>query len=97
MTTPDHFEHDGPEGSVLITPAQMYHELRATHDEVKRLSQALDPAIKNLRHAVDTVAERVGDHETRLRVLERRIWIASGFAALAAAALGALAQTVSFG
>ena len=64
-----------PDGSVIVTPAQMFAEMREMHDEVKALKNVLDPALTDIRTDVK-------DHELRLRSVEKRIWMASGVAAL---------------
>lgn len=50
-----------PTGSVVITPREMYDAMLETRDEVRRLAVLVDPAFR--------------DHETRLRLLEKRVWI----------------------
>jgi hypothetical protein len=65
-----------PQGSVVITPTEVFHEMRAIHDEVKEMRVEL---------------RDISDHESRLRALERRIWLASGAATTIGAGLGALA------
>jgi hypothetical protein len=73
-----------PQGSVVITPADMYAEIRATYDEVKRLGTVLEPSLRDL-------SGRVEDHETRIRGLERRLWTALGAGVVLAGPLGAVA------
>ena len=60
---------------MIVTPAQMFAEMREMHDEVKALKNVLDPALTDIRTDVK-------DHELRLRSVEKRIWMASGVAAL---------------
>lgn len=48
-----------PDGSVVITPAEMYREIRATGD-----------AVRDLAGKLDTVPAKLEDHETRLRTIE---------------------------
>jgi hypothetical protein len=72
-----------PEGSVVITPAQMYTELRAVHDLVRDLKGVVDPALSDIRGDV-------ADHETRLRSVERRQWFATGIATFVSGGGGAL-------
>lgn len=62
-----------PAGSAVITPDQMYAEIKATHDAVSAMRQEL---------------RQVTDHETRIRGLERRMWLAAGAAAVLGGGLG---------
>lgn len=41
---------------------------------------------------LDVANGRVDDHETRLRKLERAVWLAAGFATAGGGVLGTLAQ-----
>lgn len=66
-----------PAGSVVITPVQMYEEMRKTHEAVERIELKLDP-----------VVERIGDHENRIRVLEKFQWKATGIAVSVATLAG---------
>lgn len=78
-----------PHGSVVITPAQMYDEMRAVRDEVKHLSSIVDPALHELRTDVaensariETIkAERIAADEKleiRVRALENWRWLVIG-------------------
>lgn len=51
---------------VVITMDRIYTELQAVHDEVR-----------DMRGEVKDIA----DHESRLRSLERKIWVAAGVTA----------------
>jgi len=64
-----------PEGSVVITPTEMYAEMRAIHDSVNSIKDTLDPAVAEIR-------TDLADHEARIRGMEKRIWLASGAFAL---------------
>lgn len=44
-------------------------------------------AVQELRHSLASAPATLTDHETRLRSLERKIWWASGFAAVGGAGL----------
>lgn len=68
-----------PDGSVVITPAEMYREQRATHAAVQQLAARLD-----------RVPTQIADHEARLRTVERAVWWAAGAAAVLGGAGGAL-------
>lgn len=73
-----------PAGSVVITPTQMYGEIRDMKEQVQHLVNVVDPALTDIR-------SDVSDHEGRIRGLERKVWIAAGLAAGAGAGLGKLA------
>jgi hypothetical protein len=65
-----------PPGSVVITPTELYKEMQLTHQ-----------AVTEMRGDLKKVTEVMPDHETRIRALERRIWLAAGVAAGAAAGI----------
>ena len=73
---------EAPDGSVYITPKQMYDELLRLRDAVQGLCKTLDPALDDIRNDV-------GDHETRIRALERRMWQAVGASAVLSSLGGA--------
>lgn len=52
-----------PDGSVVITPTQMYGQIVDLTDAVRELKGVVDPAISDVR-------KDLTDHETRLRRLE---------------------------
>lgn len=72
-----------PAGSVVITPTQMYGEIRDMKEQVQHLITVVDPALTDIR-------SDVADHESRIRSVERRLWIAAGIAAGAGAGLAQL-------
>ncbi|MEU6014435.1 hypothetical protein ABZ826_10370 [Streptomyces sp. NPDC047515] len=65
-----------PEGSVVVTPTEVYAEVRATHDEVKSVSLKLDAL------PIGDRARTLNDHEDRIRTLERARWPLPSLAAL---------------
>lgn len=67
-----------PEGSVVITPTEMYREMLATHQAVRDVSMKLDGALSDTARRLDGIDNDVADHETRIRGLERRIWMTVG-------------------
>jgi hypothetical protein len=89
MTAPDLGPSPIPEGSVIITPSQMYAEIRAMHASVEKLANTVDPALSDIR-------SDVRDHETRIRGIERRMWQVAGAVALIAGG-GAAAATKILG
>ena len=75
-----------PEAGFLVTPGQMYAELRSLNETVVRM----DAKIDNLaQHGTD-----INDHESRLRAVEQTVWRAAGAAAVLGAGVGVLAQFV---
>lgn len=56
-----------PEGSVIVTPSEVWHEVRATRD-----------AVRDLAHLISTIPGQIQDQEARLREIERRMWSAMG-------------------
>lgn len=88
-----------PDGSVIITPSQMYSEIRQTREAVDRLTATVDPTMTDIRSdaaalalAFSThVAESVKD-ASRLTVVEtqlRAAWAALGLLLIAAGVLAA--------
>lgn len=59
------------EAGVVITLAQIYSEMQQMHTEVRDMRSDLKAAVSD-----------TADHEMRLRALERRVWFASGIAAV---------------
>jgi len=82
-----------PPGSVIITPSQMYAEIRVMSGKVDHLASVIDPALSNLREDVAAVRTVQTDHESRLRSLDKRMWIA---AILAAASGAGISQLLPF-
>lgn len=76
-----------PDGSVVITPTEMYREIRDTRDAVNRLVNVVDPALTNIRHDV-------ADHEIRIRAVEKRVWVACGIGAVIGGAVGVIAPFI---
>lgn len=63
-----------PDGSIIVTPMMMYTSLNAVVKKVEHLETLLDPAFADIR-------KELADHEVRMRGLEKKIWLFSGFAA----------------
>lgn len=61
-------------GSVLVTPADMYAEMRAMSTTMTRMEGKLDAAA--------SMQTAVADHESRLRTLERSRWPLPSLAAV---------------
>jgi hypothetical protein len=81
-----------PPGSVVITPAQMYAEIRTMAEKVDHLAAVVDPALSTIRDDVSEIRDDLGDHETRIRSIERRVWV---FAGTAMAGGAGIAQAAS--
>lgn len=91
-----------PDGSVIITPAQMYTEIRDMRTAVEKLTNTVDPALLDLRRDVTTLDKRQAeDHSevskagmllaNRVTVLETKIAAAWAVVGLLAVALGLVA------
>lgn len=86
-----------PAGSVVITPVEMYTELRDVHDEIKRLATLIDPALAEVRADITENKNRVEAHDLRLRAVELRVWFAAGVAAGAGGLGGWVASMLTGG
>jgi len=79
-----------PPGSVIITPTQMYSEIRVMAGKVDHLAAVLDPALSDIRADVaEGKVERRALSE-RIAAVEKRMWVASGFALAGGAGLAQL-------
>lgn len=56
-----------PEGSVVITPIEMYREMQATHQAVRDVSGKLDGALEAHAHRLEDHDKILSDHEGRIR------------------------------
>jgi hypothetical protein len=83
MTAPE-MPFQLPPGSAVVSPEEMYREIRATHDTVTRIELSLQ-----------LVPAELKDHEARLRTLERWTWRATGIATVLAGAVGTAAGLLS--
>jgi hypothetical protein len=85
-----------PEGSVVITPTEMYREMVDTHRAVQNISTKLDGALSDNSRRLDGIDKDLVDHETRLRGLERRVWMAVGVStAVSGGAAALISQLVA--
>ncbi|PJN24075.1 hypothetical protein [Kitasatospora sp. CB02891] len=70
---------------VVISPGQMYAEVRRIADRQIRMDEKIDRFLEDQRgHQKET-----SDHEKRLRALEARVWMAMGAAVVLGAGSGA--------
>ena len=77
-----------PDGSVIITPAQQYAELRALTDAVRDLSGMVDPTLVGLRSDVDDISADVKEVNARISSLEKWRWMVTGALLLLASLVG---------
>ena len=75
-----------PEGSIVITPAQFY-------ESTQRAVGQIQTDVSDLKAVMSSVPRRLDDHETRIRKLERALWIGVGAAATVGGAIGSAAGT----
>ena len=93
---------DVPPGSAIVTPAQMYDEIKAIHQgvieirgelrEVTRVVPDHEERLRALEQREDSaeVVNDVQDHETRIRGIERALWLVAGFAASGGGVVGSI-------
>lgn len=84
-----------PSGSVIITPGQMYNEIQAMGKKLDHLAAVIDPAFSSIRDDVRELRDAHGDHEVRLRSIEKRLWLIGGAATAAGAGLSQLLPIIS--
>lgn len=80
--------HSLPAGSVVITPNDMFAEMRAIHDQVRDLAGKVDPALAELRRDVAEAKTERSTIELRVRALENWRWFMAGLSAAAGATAG---------
>lgn len=73
---------DVPEGSVIITPAEIYAK-------VMMLTEAVQQMVA--KEQASTVMADVSDLKTRVRALEMKVWMVAGAAAAMGSGLGTFA------
>ena len=79
-----------PEGSIIITPAEVYAKVTALTDAVTELV-ATDKAEQKDRAALEAKVERI---DSRLSAVEKKLWMITGAAAAAGGVLGSWLPTV---
>jgi hypothetical protein len=80
MTTENQIPVTMPPGSVVVTPGDMYAEIRDMGKKLDHLASVVDPAFADIR-------SDMSDHESRIRGLERRVWALAAVAAGSGAGL----------
>lgn len=79
-----------PEGSIVITPTEVYNEVKALTIAVRELV-ASDKAEADDRTAL---RQRVDQIDNRLTAVERKLLLATGFAAACGAGAGSWLSTL---
>lgn len=79
-----------PEGSIVITPTQVYDKVNLLTEQVTKLL-AQDEAEVNERTEMRREIKALGE---RVRSLENKVWLASGFCAAIGSGLGATFATI---
>lgn len=80
-----------PEGSVVITPAQVYNEvIHCTRSVEKLITEN-----KQDRRDQDKLEDRVDRLDGRLSAVERRLWMITGAASAVGGILGSMAGRVA--
>lgn len=74
-----------PDGSIVITPSEVYADVKALTDQVTKLL-ARDEAEREDRDRDRTRLDKI---EIRLSKVEQKIWLASGFCAAIGSGAGA--------
>jgi hypothetical protein len=80
-----------PDGSVIITPAQMYTELREMRTAVERLTSTVDPALQDVRSDVTALQLESQRNGNRVTIVETQLKAAWAVLALLIGALAAVA------
>jgi tetrahydromethanopterin S-methyltransferase subunit B len=78
-----------PEGSVVITPNEMYREMQDIGRKVDHLTAAIDPSLATLQANAAANRERIAELAGQVRALENWRWFVLGIAAIAAPATAA--------
>lgn len=61
-----------PEGSVIVTPSQMYDEIRSANSKIDHLTDVLDPALDNIREDLADIKRKQDEHD--IRIAEGENW-----------------------
>lgn len=84
-----------PQGSVVITPTEMYREIQDVGKKVDHLTDVLDPAITSVREdIVEIKAEQVVQRQ-HLGALDRRVTAMTAVATVVGAAAGWLLPMIT--
>lgn len=71
---------DIPEGSIVITPQQVYEKVMTLTDTVTQMLA---------KQNNDTTQQDISDLKNRVRALEAKVWMAAGAAATLGSGIGA--------
>lgn len=69
-------------------------ELNAPFMTIRDVVMEIRADVKGLKETLAPVPARVEDHETRIRGLEKRVWVALGGAIAGGGAAGSIAQII---
>jgi hypothetical protein len=86
-----------PEGSVVITPNEMYREMQDIGRKVDHITAVIDPALATVQEGVSANRERIAALDGRVRALENWRWFVLGIAALGAPAVAAVVSLILSG
>jgi hypothetical protein len=79
-----------PEGSVVITPNEMYREMQDIGRKVDHISAVIDPTLTTVQEGIAQNRERVAKLEGQVAALQNWRWFVLGIAAIGAPAVAAL-------
>lgn len=82
-----------PDGSIIITPAQMYAQLQQDIGAIRTSQEVLKDTLGPMALRMTAVEQAQADHENRIRRLERAVWIAAGVAAAVGSTAGSILST----
>lgn len=77
-----------PDGSVIITPNEVYREMQDISRKVDNLAAIVDPALTQLRADVAETQSAVQANSVRIGALENWRWFVVGAAGVVAAVAG---------
>jgi hypothetical protein len=79
-----------PEGSVIITPNEMYREMQDIGRKVDHISAVIDPTLTAVQEGQASNRERIAKLEGQVAALQNWRWFVLGIAAIGAPAVAAL-------
>jgi hypothetical protein len=87
--------------AAVITVNDMYHELQGLRSDIQTISGKFDDVPRQIAdheaqlRPLAGIPADIADHESRLRMVEKRIWMASGIAGLVSSGAVALVFELS--
>jgi hypothetical protein len=79
-----------PEGSVVITPNEMYREMLDIGRKVDHITAVIDPSLQTLQANFVSNRERIATLEGQVAALQNWRWFVLGIAAIGAPAVAAV-------